>query len=221
MTDARCAVVVLISGNGTNLQALIDKSTDSNYHVTAVISNNPNAFGLQRARRAGIPTAVLSHRQFRDRETFDTALMGEIEKHENHLIVLAGFMRILSPMFVSHFHGRILNIHPSLLPLYPGTGTHRRVIEAGDRDHGASVHFVTEALDSGPVIVQGKVKVTATDTDDTLMAKVAAREHKIYPYAVSLFASGLLRMEGQQAVMEGKPLPPCGIDFESLSPNQV
>lgn len=215
MTSPGCAVVVLISGNGSNLQALIDHSRSANYRVTAVISNRADAFGLERARRAGIPAVVVDHRQFPSRESFDDALREEIEKHPSDLVVLAGFMRILSAGFVRHFEGRLLNIHPSLLPLYPGTATHRRVLDAGDLQHGASVHFVTEELDSGPVIVQGKVDVEAGDTVESLQQKVHVQEHKIYPYAVSLFCTGRLRMKQGKAFYEGEALPARGIDFES------
>jgi len=206
-----CRVVVLISGNGSNLQALIDASSGSRYEITAVISNNPEAFGLQRAAAAGIPTLTINHREFTDRINFDRALLAKLDQLKPDLIVLAGFMRILSPEFVTHFADRIVNIHPSLLPRYPGTNTHQRVLEAGDAEHGASVHFVTEELDGGPVIAHGVVPVKSDDTASSLQERVHTVEHRIYPQVVSLFAEGRLRMTDGQAWLDGTPLPNNGI----------
>ncbi|MGH8463163.1 MAG: phosphoribosylglycinamide formyltransferase [Pseudomonas sp.] len=206
-----CSVVVLISGNGSNLQALIDASATSGYTVTGVISNRADAYGLERAARAGIPTRVLSHRDFADRESFDSQLMQEIDAFAPDLVVLAGFMRILSGGFVQHYAGRLLNIHPSLLPDYRGTHTHERVLEAGDRQHGVSVHFVTEELDGGPVILQAVVPVEAGDTRDLLAARIARQEHLIYPRAVSWFAAGRLQMQDDVAVLDGERLGTTGI----------
>ena len=206
-----CSVVVLISGNGSNLQALIDASASGGYRVSGVISNRADAFGLERAARAGIATRVLSHRDFLDRESFDQQLMQEIDAFAPDLVVLAGFMRILSGGFVQHYSGRLLNIHPSLLPDYRGTHTHERVLEAGEKQHGVSVHFVTEELDGGPVILQAVVPVEPTDTRDLLAARIARQEHLIYPRVVSWFAAGRLQMQDEAALLDGELLPATGI----------
>ncbi|MEX2334153.1 MAG: phosphoribosylglycinamide formyltransferase, partial [Pseudohongiella sp.] len=176
-----CRVVVLISGNGSNLQAIIDQSHTGGYQLSAVISNRADAFGLQRAAQAGIATCVLDHKAFASREAFDARLRQEIDTFAPDLVVLAGFMRILSSAFVQHYAGRLLNIHPSLLPAYKGTNTHQRVLDAGEALHGASVHFVTPELDGGPVVRQAVIKIAANDTKDTLAQRVAIEEHKIYP----------------------------------------
>ena len=166
-------LVVLISGGGTNLQAIIDAAVaDLPVDIRAVISNEADAFGLERARGAGIETRVLDHRAFPDREAYDAALAELIDEYEPGLVVLAGFMRILTPAFVRHYHGRMFNIHPSLLPRYRGLDTHARVLAAGDREHGATVHFVTEELDGGPLIIQARVPVLANDDPQTLARRV-------------------------------------------------
>jgi phosphoribosylglycinamide formyltransferase-1 len=209
-----CSVVVLISGNGSNLQALIDASQTENFQVTAVISNNPEAFGLQRAANAGIPTITIDHRDFTDRISFDRALIARLEELNPNLIVLAGFMRILSEEFVRRFAHRILNIHPSLLPLYPGTNTHQRALDAGDQEHGASVHFVTEELDGGPVIAHAAVPVSHDDTAASLQQRVHVEEHRIYPQVVALFAAGRLKMHDGKAWLDNRELPRNGIRLE-------
>jgi len=211
-----CSVVVLISGNGSNLQAIIDASAGSGYRVSGVISNKADAYGLERAARAGIPTRVLSHRDFADRESFDQQLIREIDAFAPDLVVLAGFMRILSGGFVQHYAGRLLNIHPSLLPDYRGTHTHERVLEAGETQHGVSVHFVTEELDGGPVILQTVVPVDPADTRDLLAARIARQEHLIYPRVVSWFAAGRLQMQDDAALLDGERLPGTGIREYSL-----
>ncbi len=211
MTEHSCRVLVLISGNGSNLQALIDKREEGGYQICGVISNKADAFGLQRARNAGIPTRVIDHREFASREAFDLRLMAEIDQFAPSLVVLAGFMRILSEGFVRHYAGRILNIHPSLLPAYRGTHTHERVLEAGETEHGVSVHFVTEELDGGPVVLQAVVPVAADDTRDTLAARVFVQEHRVYPKAVGWFAAGRLQMTDGKAVLDGIPLGVQGI----------
>jgi len=183
-----CSVAVLISGNGTNLQALIDASEDANYRITAVISNNPDAYGLRRARDADIPTWTISHRDFNQRIEFDRALMARLDRIQPDLVVLAGFMRILSAEFVNHFSGRLLNIHPSLLPRYPGTDTHQRVLEAGDSEHGAAVHFVTEELDGGPVISQVVIPILPGDNRHALAARLSPMEHRLVVSTVEFFA---------------------------------
>ena len=205
--------MVLISGGGSNLQALIDSCETGDFpaSIAAVISNRPDAGGLERARRAGIATAILDHKSFPDRTSFDAALLREIDSHEPGLVVLAGFMRILGTDFVRHFTGRLMNIHPSLLPLYPGLHTHQRALEAGDTEHGATVHFVGEELDGGPAIVQARVPVHADDTAATLAARVLEQEHRIYPQAVRLFAEGRLRLHDGHALLDDAALPATGL----------
>jgi phosphoribosylglycinamide formyltransferase-1 len=187
-----CRIVVLISGHGSNLQALIDAERRNELgggRIVAVFSNRADAFGLERARKAGIPTEVVSHRDFPSREGFDQALSERIDAYHPDLVVLAGFMRILTPAFVHHYAGRLINIHPSLLPKYPGMHTHARAIEAGEAEHGATVHFVTEGVDEGPVILQGRVPVLPDDTPETLQQRVHAIEHQIYPQAVRMLCT--------------------------------
>ena len=193
---AKMPVVVLISGSGSNLKALIDGAVDGYLPIElrSVVSNEPDAFGLQRASAAGIETRVLSHREFNGREAYDRALMELIDGFSPGLVVLAGFMRILTPAFVGHYRGRLLNIHPSLLPRFRGLHTHQRVLESGDLEHGASVHFVTEELDGGPLVLQVRVPIQADDDADALAARVLKHEHRIYPQVVRWFAEGRLRM---------------------------
>lgn len=212
MPSKPCNVVVLLSGSGSNLQALIDSSAipDSSVRIGAVISNRADAYGLQRAAAAGIETAVLDHTEFEDREAFDAALVACIDGFAPDLVVLAGFMRILSGGFVRHYQGRLLNIHPSLLPRYKGLHTHRRALEAGDAEHGCSVHFVTEELDGGPLVVQAVVPVAPDDTVQSLAQRVHAQEHVIYPMAVHWFANGRLRLGEQGALLDGQPLSASG-----------
>ena len=208
---ATCDVVVLISGSGSNLQALIDSQGEGNpARIRAVISNRADAFGLPRAQAAGIATQVLQHRDFADREAFDAALIELIDAHAPQLVVLAGIMRILTPGIVRHYQGRLLNIHPSLLPRYKGLDTHRRALEAGDSEHGCSVHFVTEELDGGPVAVQATLAIQPQEDIDALTQRVHAAEHQIYPLAVRWFAEGRLRLAEQGAMLDGVPLPATG-----------
>lgn len=189
MVQAKLPIVVLISGSGSNLQAIIDAaSRDLPVEIRAVISNKADAFGLERAKQAGIETVVIDHTLYDSRQAFDTELSRVIDQFEPGLVVLAGFMRILSDDFVHHYAGRMLNIHPSLLPKYKGTRTHARAIEAGDHEAGCSVHFVTPELDAGPVLLQAKVPILAGDTPETLAARVLVEEHRIYPEAIRLFA---------------------------------
>ena len=206
--EARCRIVVLISGNGGNLRAIIDHCNDGEIsaEVVAVISNVQSAFGLERARSAGIDAHCLDHREFVSRSAFDEALAVLVEGFRPDLVVLAGFMRVLSPSFVDHFAGRLVNIHPSLLPRYPGLDTHKRAIADGAKEHGATVHFVTRDLDAGPVIIQGQVEVLEDDSEHTLAARVHEIEHRIYPEAVSWFASGRLRLQDDVALLDGQPL---------------
>ncbi len=206
--DSPLKVVVLISGNGSNLQAIIDTIAREKLPVVicAVISNNPDAYGLERARKAGIPAEVLNHRDYPDREEYDHALQQRIDSYGAELVVLAGFMRILTEDFVLHYSGRMLNIHPSLLPKYQGLNTHQRVLDAGDEIHGVSVHFVTPELDSGPVIIQATVPVRAGDSADDLAKRIHQQEHIIYPLVIRWFAEGRLALQGDQVLLDGKPI---------------
>jgi phosphoribosylglycinamide formyltransferase-1 len=201
-------VVVLISGSGSNLQAIINaaKQADSAITIRAVISNKADAYGLQRAAEAGIETGVLDHKQYDSREAFDQALMKLIDSYQPGLVVLAGFMRILTEEFVEHYLGRMLNIHPSLLPDYRGLNTHTRALNDGQSHHGATVHFVTPELDGGPLILQAKVNVQRGDTPEILAQRVLQQEHIIYPKVIDWFARGRLRLEGQQVIFDGQPL---------------
>jgi phosphoribosylglycinamide formyltransferase-1 len=212
--DGKLPVVVLISGSGSNLQALIDDAAaDAPYAIAAVISNKADAYGLTRAARAGIPTRLLDHREFADRASFDTALAELIDTFAPGLVVLAGFMRILTPGFVRHYAGRMLNIHPSLLPKYQGLNTHARALEAGEEEHGCSVHFVTEELDGGPVIAQAKVAVRPGDTSEDLAGRVLAEEHRLYPVVVRGIASGRLELTPQGVRLDGTLLAsPVSLD---------
>ncbi len=209
---ATCDVVVLLSGTGSNLQALIDstRTGDSPVRIAAVISNRSDAYGLQRARDAGVETRSLDHKAFDGREAFDRALVELIDAFDPKLVVLAGFMRILSADFVRHYAGRLLNIHPSLLPKYKGMHTHQRAIDAGDREHGCSVHFVTEELDGGPLVVQAVVPVESDDSAQTLAQRVHTQEHRIYPLAVRWFAEGRLILGDQGALLDGQLLAASG-----------
>ncbi|MFI8373278.1 phosphoribosylglycinamide formyltransferase [Pseudomonas helleri] len=207
-----CDVVVLLSGTGSNLQALIDSDDvkDSPATLRAVISNRADAYGLQRAKDAGIATRVLDHKAFEGREAFDAALIEVIDTFKPQLVILAGFMRILSADFVRHYQGRLLNIHPSLLPKYKGLHTHQRALDAGDREHGCSVHFVTEELDGGPLVVQAVIPVESDDSAQRLAQRVHAQEHRIYPLAVRWFAEGRLSLDEQGALLDGQLLAASG-----------
>jgi phosphoribosylglycinamide formyltransferase, formyltetrahydrofolate-dependent len=198
--------VVLISGNGSNLQAIIDsmKRAELPIELRAVISNQAEAYGLKRARRAGIPTKILKHTVFPDRDAFCADLQRLIDRYQPALVALAGFMRILSADFVTHYPGRILNIHPSLLPAFRGLNTHARALAAGVQEHGASVHFVTEEVDGGPVILQARVPVLPDDDPQTLAVRVLQQEHRIYPLALRWFAQGRLAMMGDKVLFDGK-----------------
>lgn len=201
-------IVVLISGSGSNLQALIDACSNGkiNGRIAAVISNRPNVKGLDRAADAGIDAITLDHKQFDGREAFDHALSQCIDQFQPDLVVLAGFMRILTPSFTQHYIGRMLNIHPSLLPKYPGLHTHQRALEAGDSEHGVTVHFVTAELDGGPAVLQAKVPVLENDDPSSLAARVLEQEHVIYPQAVAWFVDGRLRLDGNTALLDGAAL---------------
>ena len=212
----RSRIVVLISGGGTNLQAIIDASKQDNYSgdVVAVVSNKADVYGLTRAQDAAIATSVLSHKDFETRELYDSALINEINSHQPDLVVLAGFMRILTPKFVQTFQGRLINIHPSLLPKYQGLHTHQRAIDAGDTVHGVSVHFVTEELDGGPVILQAKVPVFPEDDADDLAQRVHQQEHRIYPMVVNWCCTKRVTMVADNALFDGVILPVSGYASE-------
>ncbi len=190
-------IVILISGRGSNMEALIAarEAGQLPVHIAAVISNRPDAKGLETAARAGIATACLDHKAFAGREAFDAALAECIDRFAPDLVVLAGFMRILTEGFVRHYDGRLMNIHPSLLPAFPGLHTHRQALDEGVRIHGCTVHFVTPELDHGPVIIQAAVPVLDGDTEDDLAARILVQEHKVYPQAVRWFAEDRLRLE--------------------------
>lgn len=211
-----CRTVILISGSGSNLQSFIDTLHPEQADIVAVISNRADAYGLERAARAGIPHAVLSHRDYPDRASYDQALAALIDSYQPELVILAGFMRILTPGFVSHYLGRLLNIHPSLLPKYTGLHTHQRALEAGDSEHGATVHFVTEELDGGPAIMQSHVPVLPDDTADSLAERVRNTEHRLYPLAASLYIEGRLRLENGRALLDGSPLPASGLRLDQF-----
>ena len=201
------SIVVLISGSGSNLQAIIDAiRAGLAAEICAVFSNNPQAYGLTRAREAGIVAEVIDHHQYDSRETFDQALMARIDHYQPKLVVLAGFMRILSEDFVNHYAGRMLNIHPSLLPHYQGLNTHQRVLDAGDKIHGVSVHFVTPELDGGPVILQAEIPVHAGDDADVLAERIHTQEHIIYPLVIRWFAEGRLRLQNNTVFLDDKPV---------------
>lgn len=203
-------ILVLASGTGTNLQALIDATRERDFpgELVAVGSNRPQAFALERAAQAGIETFSVDHTRYDSREAFDTALRMEMDRWQPDLVVLAGFMRILTADLVRAFHGRMLNVHPSLLPLYRGLNTHQRAIEAGDLLHGVSVHFVTEDLDGGPVIARAEVPVEPGDTAESLAERVLAKEHVLYPIVIRWFCEGRLSLStSDQVLFDGAPLP--------------
>ncbi|WP_122095971.1 phosphoribosylglycinamide formyltransferase [Rahnella sp. Larv3_ips] len=205
-------IVVLVSGEGSNLQALIDACQQGriNAQISAVFSNKSAAYGLERARLADIPAHALDVKAYEDRAAFDIALADAIEAYQPDLVVLAGYMRILTADFVQRFAGRMINIHPSLLPKYPGLHTHRQAIDNQDDEHGTSVHFVTEQLDGGPVILQAKVPVFSDDSEDDLVARVQTQEHNIYPLVVSWFVEGRLSLKNDQVLLDDNPLPEQG-----------
>lgn len=197
-------IAILISGNGSNLQAIINhqKQHTEKYQISLVISNRANAYGLTRASKECIPTVIIDHTLFECRESFDQALQKTIDNAQIDLIVLAGFMRILTPQFTQHFLGKMINIHPSLLPKYTGLNTHQRALDAGDTEHGLSIHFVTSELDSGPVILQAKVSISPEETEETLKEKVHQQEHLAYPLVIKWFAQGKLEFKNHHTWFE-------------------
>jgi phosphoribosylglycinamide formyltransferase-1 len=208
VSQARKPVVVLISGRGSNMLALVEDSrrADCPYSIAAVVSDRADAAGLDAARRQSIAAVALPYQKGTDREAYDRQLAAAIRRHDPFLVVLAGFMRILSAEFVATFAGKILNIHPSLLPKYPGLHTHRRALEAKDLEHGVTVHFVTAQLDAGPAIVQARVAVAPGDTESSLFARVQVHEHRILPLAVRWFCEGRLRCKENQAWLDDQRL---------------
>jgi phosphoribosylglycinamide formyltransferase-1 len=214
-------VVVLISGSGSNLQAIIDgmQAGDLPIDIRAVISNRTDAYGLERAKAAGIHTEVVNHRDYEGREEFDRALREAIDAYNPALVILAGFMRILTHDFVEHYLGRMLNIHPALLPLFPGLNTHERALQEAVEEHGATVHFVTTEVDGGPLVLQARVPVQDDDTPETLAARVLEQEHQIFPQAIRWFAEGRLRMQCDKVLLDDKPIPTTGIDFAEITPD--
>ena len=210
---------ILISGRGSNMQAFIQACAKQqlNADIAIVISNNPDAAGLELAHAAGIATHTVDHRLFASRETFDAALVECLQAHCVDLVILAGFMRILTPTFISPYAGRLLNIHPSLLPKYPGLNTHQRALEAGDSEAGVTVHFVTPELDGGPPILQARVSIEPDDTAATLASRVISLEHSIYPLAASWFVDERLILKDGRARLDGEALEPTGVDYASYT----
>lgn len=209
-------IVVLISGNGSNLQALLDQSDAGQLggEIVAVISNKADVHGLARAKTAGVATQVVANVDYPDRASFDRALIQAIDEFQPNLVVLAGFMRILTPEFVRHYQNRLLNIHPSLLPRYQGLHTHQKAIDAADAEHGCSVHFVTEELDGGPVILQARVPVFEDDDVASLAERVQVQEYAIYPLTVRWFCDGRVVMQQGKAYLDGALLPTQGYALE-------
>lgn len=206
--NSRLPIVVLISGNGSNLQAIIDAIDAGDLHadIRAVISNRAEAYGLERAQNHGVATAVINHHDYPDRKQFDLALQKIIDRFDPRLLVLAGFMRILTPDFVEHYKGRMINIHPSLLPRHTGLNTHQRAIDAGDTEHGVSIHFVTNELDGGPVISQARVPILPDDNAETLARRVLDQEHILYPQTLEWFCREQLQQVGNAVYLDGKRL---------------
>ncbi|WP_196138273.1 phosphoribosylglycinamide formyltransferase [Aliikangiella sp. G2MR2-5] len=206
MNDKR--VVVLISGSGSNLQAFIERANAGELggQLVGVISNIEDAYGLTRAEKAGIETKTISHKSFESREAFDIALAESIECFNPDLVILAGFMRILTPYFVEKFSGRLLNIHPSLLPRYQGLHTHRRAMENGDEFHGTSVHFVTEELDGGPVIAQARLSLSSYSDEDNVKTAIQTLEHQLYPEVAQWFLTGRLELKAEGIYLDGKKM---------------
>ena len=212
---SKARLVILISGRGSNMQAFIDACDQGrmNAEIALVLSNNPSAAGLSRAADAGISTACIDHRDYASREAFDAAMVAKLQPLQPDLVILAGFMRILTPVFITPFAGKLLNIHPSLLPNYPGLNTHSRALEAGDSEAGVTVHYVTLELDGGPPILQARVPIITGDTPDTLAARVIVQEHVIYPIAANWQLQGRLHLDTQGATLDGKRIPATGIDY--------
>jgi phosphoribosylglycinamide formyltransferase-1 len=213
--DRKLAIVILISGRGSNMQSIID-NCDDNIDIRAVISNCPGVLGLERAQAAGITTETIDHTNFPDRRSFDQALQQCIDKYSPDLVVLAGFMRVLTPEFVNHYLGRMINIHPALLPAFPGLNTHSRALDAGVEEHGATVHYVTAEVDGGPAILHASVPVYKEDTEDILAARVLEQEHKIFPQVIQWIAEGQLEFHDGQAFFRGQVIKNDGLNYADL-----
>jgi len=198
--------VVLISGSGSNLQAIIDQADNIDLDISCVISNHADAYGLTRAEKANIPTHIVDYTEFDSREAFDQAISKTIDQYNPDIVILAGFMRIFTEAFAQRYCGKMLNIHPSLLPKFQGLNTHQRAIDAGESEHGVSIHFVTAELDGGPIIAQSRVAVLANDNSDSLAKRVLVEEHKLYPQVIHWFTQGRLKLENDNAVLDGKIL---------------
>lgn len=209
MSHTKTRAVVLISGGGSNLQAFIDQiaADELDIEISLVISNKDDAYGLVRASNAGIENTCINHREYSSRDAFDQALIARIDQANPDIIILAGFMRILTADFVNHYANRLINIHPSLLPKYPGVDTHQRAIDAGDQWHGASIHFVVPEVDAGPIILQGQLAITATDTAQTLQNRIHKIEHKLYPLAVKWFSENRLSVDKGKILLDGETSP--------------
>jgi len=209
MTTPKTRAVVLISGSGSNLQAFIDEVASGNLDIDIrlVISNKPDAFGLERANTAGINSDCINHCDYSSRLEFDQALIQRIDQEQPDIVILAGFMRILTPEFVNHYTNRLVNIHPSLLPKYPGVDTHQRAINNGDEWHGASIHFVVPEVDAGPIILQGQLKIGPNDSSESLQQRIHKIEHKLYPLAVQWFAQKRLSFNNGQILLDGEISP--------------
>jgi phosphoribosylglycinamide formyltransferase-1 len=200
---------VLVSGSGSNLQSIIDniEKGDLPARIRIIISNNPGAFALERARKHGIPFAVIDHGGFKNREEYDQKLVDTLKAHEVELVVLAGFMRVLSPLFLRAFPMRIMNIHPALLPSFAGTHGQKKALDYGVKFSGCTVHFADEGVDTGPIIIQGIVPVYDSDTEETLSQRILKEEHRIYPKAIKLYAEGKLQVEGRKVCVKDHPQP--------------
>lgn len=210
-------LAILISGTGSNLQAIIDAISAAALpaEIALVLSNQTNAGGLQRAVMAGIPTVTLDHRNYTSRDEFDQAMISELDRFQPDTVVLAGFMRILTPAFVHHYRDRLVNIHPSLLPRHRGLHTHQQALAAGDSEHGCSVHFVNDELDGGPVIAQARVAIQLNDNEESLSNRVRVREHELYPRVLQWRATGRLTLDSQGAQLDGQPIPANGFDLDN------
>lgn len=212
MSHGRSRLAILISGRGSNMEAFLAACRDGTLDadVALVASNRPNALGLQTASAAGIPTVVVNHQEFENREQFDQALGDQVASVQPDLVVLAGFMRVLTPFFVDRFADRLMNIHPSLLPKYPGLNTHQRAIDAGDTETGATVHYVNGELDGGPAIIQARVPIHEHDSADDLAKRILPCEHQIFPLAAQWHVSGRLKLLDGKALLDGEVLPATG-----------
>lgn len=209
-------IAILISGRGSNMGAFLEACDRGELpaQVCLVLSNRADAEGLDSARRAGIATACIAHGDYPDREAFDAALVRRLQQAQPDLVILAGFMRILTPVFITPFAGRLLNIHPSLLPKYPGLHTHQRALDAGDSEAGSTVHFVTPELDGGPPVLQARVPILPGDTADSLARRVVALEHEIYPLAALWYLQGRLKLNEQGAFLDGQKIPASGVPYQ-------